>query len=69
MAFLPATLTEYVNHLAGLDQAPASIEQAIAAIRTAHRVSGYTGRPDTEGARRVLKTHRRERADRGRPRR
>ncbi|WP_306185122.1 site-specific integrase [Streptomyces sp. MK5] len=72
VAALPAeaaTLTEYVNHLADLDQAPASIEQAIAAIRTAHRVSGYTGLPDTEGARRVLRTHRRERAEKGQGRR
>ncbi|MFD5234887.1 tyrosine-type recombinase/integrase [Streptomyces qaidamensis] len=65
----PGTLTEYVNHLADLDQAPASIEQAIAAIRTAHRVSGYKGQPDTEGALRVLKAHRRERAEKGQSKR
>ncbi|MDI5974545.1 site-specific integrase [Streptomyces sp. SL13] len=61
----PETLAEYVDHLADLDQAPASIEQAVAVIRTAHRVSGYKGQPDTEAALRVLKTHRRQRAENG----
>lgn len=62
----PETLAEYVSHLADRDLAPATIEQAIAAIRTKHRLGGY-GRhyPDAEMAHRVLKTHRRDRAGRG----
>jgi len=68
---LPATaetLAEYVAHLAdtprrdGEKRSPASIEQAIAAVRTAHRTAGYREQPDTEGARLVLRGHRRARA-------
>jgi len=67
-AELPATaetLTEYVAHLADAGHAPATIEQAIAAIRTAHRTAGHRGQPDTEGARLVLRGHRRQRASAG----
>ena len=66
---LPATaetLTEYVAGLADAGQAPSSIEQAVAAIRTAHRTAGHRGQPDTEGARLVLRGHRRARAAGGR---
>lgn len=38
---------------------PSTIDQAIAAIRTAHRSAGYGGQPDTAGARLVLRAHRR----------
>ncbi|MBA2694290.1 MAG: site-specific integrase, partial [Actinobacteria bacterium] len=65
---LPATaetLTEYVAHLADDGHAPATIEQALAAIRTAHRTAGHAGQPDTEGARLVLRGHRRQRASTG----
>jgi len=61
-----ATLTEYVAHLADAGHAPATIEQALAAIRTAHRTAGHRGQPDTEGARLVLRGHRRARAAGGR---
>lgn len=65
---LPATgetLAEFVSHLCDLDLGPSSIDQAITAIRTQHRTSGYRQQPDTEGARRVLRVHRRERAEAG----
>lgn len=61
----PQTLADYVSHLADLGRAPATIEQAIAAIRTAHRQSGHRGHPDTEAALRVLRTHRRDWAEAG----
>jgi integrase len=63
MPATPETLAEYVKHLAAADAGPATIEQAIAAIRTRHRLAGF-GRhyPDAEAAQRVLKTHRRNRA-------
>jgi site-specific recombinase XerD len=60
------TLAEYTGHLADLDQAPSTIEQAIAAIRTVHRTAGHLGHPDTRAARLVLRFHRRQRADTGR---
>lgn len=62
----PETLAEYVSQLADRDLSPATIEQAIAGIRTMHRMAGH-GRhtPDAELALRVLKVHRRDRADRG----
>lgn len=59
------TLAEYVNALCDRDQAPASIEQAIAAIRTMHRHAGHKGHPDTEAARIALRGYRRERATNG----
>lgn len=65
---LPATsetLAEYVGALADAGRAPSSIEQAIAAIRTAHRVAGHPGTPDTERARLVLRSHRRRRGEAG----
>lgn len=65
---LPAsaqTLTDYVSHLCDLEKAPATIEQAIATIRVAHRQQGYKDQPDTEAALRVLKTHKRDRAKAG----
>ena len=68
-AALPATaetLAEYVGHLADAGRAPATIEQAVAAIRTAHRAAGHREQPDTEGARLVLRGHRRARAAGGR---
>lgn len=66
---LPATaetLAEYVSHLADAALSPASIEQALSAIRTRHRTAGYgRGVPDAEAARRVLRGHRRDRAEAG----
>jgi integrase len=65
---LPATgetLAEFISFLCDLELGPSSIDQAITAIRTQHRTNGFPKQPDTEGARRVLKVHRRERADAG----
>jgi len=65
----PQTLAEYVSYLADRDRAPATIEQAIAAIRTAHRVAGHRGQPETDAALAVLKVHRRDRAEAGKRKR
>jgi integrase len=65
----PHTLAEYVSNLADLDRAPATIEQAIAAVRAAHRHSGHRGQPETDAAQAVLKTHKRERAAAGKRKR
>lgn len=65
---LPATaqtLADYVSHLCDIDRSPSTIEQAIATIRVAHRQQGYKDQPDTEIALRVLKTHKRDRAEAG----
>lgn len=62
----PETLAEYVNYLCDRDLSPATIEQAIAAIRTKHYLAGYGKHyPDADPALRVLKSHRRDRAVRG----
>lgn len=64
---LPATsqtLAEYTVYLADLDLAPSSIEQALAAIRTAHH-SADLDKPDTQAARLALRSHRRDRAEGG----
>lgn len=62
----PETLAEWVSHLADADLSPASIEQAIAAVRTMHRYAGHGKHfPDSEKALLVLRDHRRDRAGRG----
>ena len=69
---LPATghtLAEYTGHLADLDRAPATIELAIAAVRTAHRTAGYRQQPDTCDALAVLKVHKQDRAEAGKRKR
>ncbi len=66
---LPATaesLAEYVTMLADDNLSPSTIEQAMAAIRTAHRAAGYAGQPDTTAAQMILRTARRERSASGR---
>lgn len=65
---LPATaetLTEYVVHMADAGRGASTIEQAVAAIRSLHRTAGHANAPDTEGARLVLRAHRRELAESG----
>lgn len=65
----PQTLLEYVTHLIAAQQAPSTIEQAVTAIRTRHRLAGYKDAPDTEQARLALRGYRRARAKAGiRPR-
>lgn len=69
---LPAsaqTLADYVSHLCDQDKAPSTIEQAIATIRVAHREAGHDGKPDTRAALRILKTHKRDRAEQGKRKR
>lgn len=61
----PETLADYVAHLADLDRAPATIQQAIATIRVKHRYAGHKGAPDSEAALLVLRDHRRGRSQRG----
>lgn len=65
---LPATaetLADYVNTLADEGLAPATLEQAIATVRTAHRMRGYTDEPRTDEALDVLQGYRKERAENG----
>jgi integrase len=67
MPATPQTLAEYVAHLADAGKAPATIEQAIAAIRTRHRLAGHGKHyPDADLALAVLRDHRRDRAAAGR---
>lgn len=61
----PETLADYVGHLCDLDRAPATIEQAVSAIRTHHRIAGHKGEPDTDKAKLALRGYRRERAENG----
>lgn len=60
-----ATLTAYVSHMITKGDAPATIGQAIGAIRKMHRVAGYKGHPDTERPIQLLRGYRRERAANG----
>lgn len=62
MPATPETLAEYVRHLtADRGLAPATVEQAIAGIRTMHRRAGY-GRhfPDADKANLLLRKYRRD---------
>ncbi len=61
----PETLTEFVNHLCDDNLAPASIQQAVSAVRTMHALSGYKGEPGTEGVGRVMLTYKRDRSANG----
>lgn len=66
---LPATaetLAEYATVLCRADYAPATIEQAVAAIRVAHRTAGHPGRPDIAAVELILAGHRDARAQDGR---
>lgn len=66
MPATPETLAEYVSYLCDRDLSPATIEQAIAAIRTRHRLANYGKHfPDSEAALLALKDHRRTRAVNG----
>ncbi|GAB2459427.1 site-specific integrase [Streptosporangium sandarakinum] len=53
-----ATLASFVAHLAGRGLAPASVEQALACVLSAHGRAGLA-RPHTTAARDVLRAHRR----------
>jgi integrase len=65
---LPATdesLAEYAAWLCRADYAPSTIEQAVAAIRVAHRAGGHPGRPGTAAVELILAGHRDSRAQDG----
>ena len=65
---LPATaqtLADYVSRLIGLDMAPATVDNAIGAIRSKHSDAGYAQQPDTRAALKLLRAYRRDWADRG----
>ncbi|MGI5293309.1 hypothetical protein ACQEVF_59730, partial [Nonomuraea polychroma] len=59
------TLAEYVAELCEDGRAPATIDQAIAVVRAAHRTAGHPKTPDTGPALLVLRGYRRERAEDG----
>jgi integrase len=65
---LPATaqtLADYVNWLTGISLAPATIDQAIGAIRSRHRQARYNDQPETQESLMLLRKYRREWADAG----
>lgn len=66
------TLAEFIGHLkrttakrTGKPYSPASLNQAVAAIRTAHYRAGYEGQPNTRAALDLIKVHRQDRAKEG----
>ena len=71
------TAAEFIGHLkrsvspkTGKPYSPASLDQALSAIRTAHFRAGFEGQPYSRAARDIIKVHRQDRAREGwRPRR
>lgn len=71
------TVAEFIGHLkrsvspkTGNPYSPASLDQALSAIRTAHFRAGFEGQPQSRAARDIIKVHRQDRARDGwRPRR
>jgi len=63
----PHTLAEYVSAMCDRPEppAPATIHQAIAAIRSEHTRAGYTNQPDTAPALEILRAYKRARAEAG----
>lgn len=62
----PATVAEYLSHLADRGLAPATLERALASIRAAHRAAGLPP-PETAPALLVLRGYRKQRAQAGQP--
>jgi integrase len=65
---LPAdehTFGEWVSSLCDRGLAPTTVQQSMAAVRTAHTMAGHEGQPPTRYADRVLKGYRRSRAKEG----
>lgn len=65
----PQTLAEFIGHLkratspkTGRPYSPASLNQAVAAIRTVHYRAGFEGQPNTRAALDLIKVHRQDRA-------
>lgn len=54
----PETLAEFVQYRASAGKSPATISQAISAVRTIHRRAGFKDQPDLDGATDALKGHR-----------
>ena len=70
MPSLPAdehTFGEWVSSLCDRGLAPTTVQQAMAAVRTAHTMAGHEGQPPTRYADSVLKGYRRQRAQDGAP--
>jgi len=72
MPMTSQTLAEFIGHLrrttsprTGKPYSPATLNQAVAAIRTAHFRAGFEGQPYTRAALNVIKVHRRDRAQEG----
>ncbi|MCW2900949.1 MAG: integrase family protein [Streptosporangiaceae bacterium] len=61
----PETLADYINTLVERGLTVSSCRQAIAAIRTRHRVAGHPNTPDLELVNAVLRTAGRDRAQNG----
>lgn len=66
------TLAEFIGHLkrsvsakTGKPYSPASLNQAVAAVRTAHFRAGFEGQPYTRAALNLIKVHRQDRAQEG----
>lgn len=65
---LPATaqtLADYADWLCGISLAPATIDQAIGAIRSTHREHGYPDQPDTRQPLKLLRAYKHQWADEG----
>ncbi|WNV83709.1 site-specific integrase [Umezawaea sp. Da 62-37] len=60
----PATLAEYIGHLADAGKGPSTCQQAMAAVAVRHDAAELP-KPNTKGALLVLRSLRRERADAG----
>lgn len=71
------TIAEFIGYLmrstsqtTGKPYSPASLDQALSAVRTAHFRAGFEGQPNSRAARDLIKVHRQDRARDGwRPRR
>ena len=56
----PETLAEFVVTLIDAGKGVPTISQAIATVRTRHRLAGHKGAPDADAARLALRSHRRD---------
>jgi integrase len=61
---LPVLALKYVNHLADAGKAPPTLDRALAAVAVAYRAATGT-RLNTDGARKVITTHKRDHAENG----
>lgn len=61
----PETMAEFVVALIDAGKGVPTISQAIATIRTRHRLAGHPDAPNADAARLALRTHRRDAVDAG----